>query len=90
MNRPFLPIAFILLGICIVFSSLQISEALEEIALYQDADNTTVTHESNEWEMIVVNEDYLILFNHNRGQYWTLIENNEGVTEWQRGAMPGE
>ena len=91
MNKYFVSFAFIFFGLCIVFSAFYISSALKEIAYNQKADHTSVTQDTNDWELIVVNENNIILFNSYTGEYWRKsIEGNEGQTYWERGILPGE
>ncbi|HWL23698.1 MAG TPA: hypothetical protein VNR38_08105 [Ureibacillus sp.] len=86
MNKYFISFAFIFFGLCMVFSAFYISEALKEIAYSQKGDTTTVTEVPSEWELIVVNENNIILFNNITGEYWRkFIESNEGPTEWEKG-----
>lgn len=86
MNKYFISFAFIFFGLCMVFSAYYISTALEEIAYNQKSDTTTVTEITNDWELIVVNENNIILFNSNTGEYWhKFIESNEGPTDWEKG-----
>ncbi|WP_236036585.1 hypothetical protein [Heyndrickxia oleronia] len=51
----------------------------------QQPDTVTVTQsEQNEWELIVVNENNIILFNKKSGEYWRkFIESGEGPTDWE-------
>ena len=86
MNKHFISFAFIFLGLCMVFSAIYISTALEKIAYNQKGDTTTVTEAPNEWELIVVNENNIILFNSSTGEYRRkFIESNKGPTDWEKG-----
>ncbi|MFJ8063447.1 hypothetical protein ACIQYS_02310 [Psychrobacillus sp. NPDC096426] len=89
MNKYFLSFAVIFFGISILFSAYILSQALKEIAYNQQPDNTTINEDTSEWEMIVVNENNIILFNRYTGDYWTKsINRNEGNTEWEKGLLP--
>lgn len=91
MNKYFISLAIIFFGICMVVSSLYISDSLKKIAFNQKEHNTTIEEKSNEWEVIVVNDNNVILFNHYSGEYWTkFIENDEGSSEWKKGVLPSD
>lgn len=68
-----------------------ISNTLQDM-IGQQPDTVNVTQsEQNEWELIVVNENNIILFNKKSGEYWRkFIESGEGSTDWERYPLPGE
>ena len=93
INKYFVSLAFIFFGICIVISSLYIADALKAIAYNQNqqSDHTITMQESNEWELVVVNKNNIILFNHSTGEYWRkFIKSDEGPIDWEKGTLPSE
>jgi hypothetical protein len=94
VNKSFLSISIIFFGISIILGSWFVSNALKDIAFNQHlgADTVTVTQPGeNEWELIVVNENNIILFNTISGEYWRkFIESGEGPTAWEKSPLPWE
>jgi hypothetical protein len=91
MNKSFLSLSIVFLGICIFVGSWFVSNALQDIAK-QTPDTVTFTQpEQNEWELIVVNENNIILFNNKSGEHWRkFIESGEGPTDWEKSPLPWE
>ena len=78
------------MGICVFVGSWLVANALQDIAK-QGPDRVTVTQEQNDWELIVVNENNIILFNNKSGEYWRkFIESGEGPTDWEKSPLPWE
>lgn len=92
MNKNFLSISIIFFGICIFVGSWFVSNALQDIAFNQSPDTVTVSQPGqNDWELIVVNENNIILFNNESGEYWRkFIESGEGPTDWEKSPLPWE
>lgn len=89
MNKYFGSFSFTFFGLCIVFSAFTISSALKEMTYNQQPDNTSIIQEANEWELVVVNENNIILFNSYTGEYWNkFIESSEGPTDWKKVSPP--
>lgn len=89
MNKNFVSLALVFFGICFVFGSFYISEALTKIAYNLQSDTISYTENPNDWELIVVNERDLILFNSENGQYWIKdIEKNGASIDWEKGILP--
>ena len=88
MNKSFLSLSIVFFGICIFVGSWLVSNALQDIAKLTP-DTVTVTQEQNDWELIVVNENNIILFNNKSGEYWSkTIESGEVPTDWEKSPLP--
>ena len=88
MSKNFLSISIIFFGICVFVGSWFVSNALQDIAK-QPIDTVTVTQPEQKWELIVVNENNIILFNNKSGEYWRkTIESGEGPTDWEKSPLP--
>ncbi|KAA0955438.1 hypothetical protein FQ087_12535 [Sporosarcina sp. ANT_H38] len=89
MNKSFLSLSIVIFGICVLVGSWLVSNALQDIAK-QTPDTVTVTQpEQIDWELIVVNEKNIVLFNNKSGEYWSkTIESGEEPTDWEKSPLP--
>jgi hypothetical protein len=92
MKKNLLSLSIMFFGICILFGAWFISSAVQKIAYSQQGDTVNVpAPDHGEWELIVVNENNILLFNNISGEYWRkFIESGEGPTNWERQPLPWE
>lgn len=83
MEKKFLSVAIIFLGVGIIVGCLFISQALK-------SDQANITEENQyRYEFISANDSNIIIFDKQTGEYWRkYIEPNEGPTNWEKQTSP--
>lgn len=90
VNGRLLPLSLFFFGICIVIASVFVSDALRDIAYNRPLpDSVNIEQNNPHWEVVVVDQNHLILFNHYTGQYYTRFLTDEDWTiDWKQFGVP--
>jgi len=90
MNKNLISISIMFFGFCIILSSWIYSNALENIANNQRIETAEKPkQEEYRFELIVVNENNVILYDKQSGDSWRkFIDSGAGPTEWEKQALP--
>jgi hypothetical protein len=84
MSKNLKSISIIFLGVCILLGSWFISEPLNN-----DSKVTTPSEQQYRYEFISANEQNIIIFDKQTGEYWRkFIEPNKGPTNWEKQESP--
>jgi len=82
MSKNMQSIPIIFLGVCILLGSWFISKSLK-------SEVTTPSEQQYRYEFISANEQNIIIFDKQTGEYWRkFIEPNEGPTKWEKQESP--
>ncbi|MBM7578640.1 hypothetical protein [Jeotgalibacillus terrae] len=85
MEKYLLAFSIMFLGVCIVAAAWIVSQETNGDAVPVKSDG------ESRYELISPNENNLIIFDHETGEYWrTFIEANEGPTSWEKEYSPVE
>lgn len=85
MEKYLQAFSIMFLGVCIVVAAWIMSQGLNEESAPVESDS------EHRYELISPNENNLIIFDHETGEYWrTFIEANEGPTNWEKEYSPVE
>jgi hypothetical protein len=85
MNKNYLSISIVVLGLCILLGSWVISRALSS----SQGPGGSTQDEQFRYDLETPNESNIIIFDKQTGEYWRkFIESNEGPTEWEKQESP--
>ncbi|OCA84050.1 hypothetical protein A8F94_15070 [Bacillus sp. FJAT-27225] len=89
MNKNLISFSILFFGLCIVLSSWIYSNTLKYISNEQRiAAAEQPNQELNRFELIVVNENNIIIYDKQNGDTWRkFIQSGEGPTEWEKQSL---